>query len=178
MPRKGTTGDNLAYALAVMKSFIASTMKVRRYATLDAPIPIPLESESKLSGAWPRIEQLSNREWNTLRRTVDAIATSRLSSYSMRMASYAVRKQAPEFVHHGLMGLIVDNNTMDYREVLGAGCLLYDACLRLKVGPDDLFRGAARFATKERTALLIGYLESPHSTKYPEGDGLLATGHA
>jgi hypothetical protein len=81
------------------------------------------------------------------------------------MATAALRTTSAEHVVQGLMALVLDDEYLDYRDILTDATVLYDASLRVKIGPDDLFARCAQFAAPKRRALLVDYLRPPGYTK-------------
>ena len=68
----------------------------------------------------------------------------------------SVRSGNAQVIWHGILGLTVDSDRLEYRDVCTKAVLLYDAATRLKVNPEELFRRAKPFA-------------SPSSKSYSKG---------
>lgn len=66
-----------------------------------------------------------------------------LGAYSERMASLAVRKHDEELIFLGLLALSVDGWRWEWRDNIIILALHYDACKRIGVNPDVMFKKAA-----------------------------------
>lgn len=133
-----------------------------------------LDAEERLSNKWTEFELLNTTDWNDIRSLIDEHASGKLLAYGMRMAFLAVRHRKQVGVWHGLMGLVVDNDILDYRDVLTVATLLYDAATRLEASPEVMFQRAIVRAAPRRAKLLKGYLVAPDFTKSVQSMGFEA----
>src|SRR5262249_23317668 len=133
-----------------------------------------LDVEEQLSNKWTEFESLTTSDWNDISASIDEIKSGCLLVYGMRMAFLSVRSRKPLGVWHGLMGLVLDNDILDYRDVLRVATLLYDAATRLGASPEELFQRAIIHATSRRCELLKGFLTAPDFTKSIRSKGFEA----
>jgi hypothetical protein len=135
-----------------------------------------LSVEAQLSERWVDFETLSSRDWDDIRASVDEACSGYLLVYGMRMAFLSVRAKKQIGIWHGVMGIVVDGDILDYRDVLSVATLLYDAALRLEANPAVLFQRGLRHATPKRRELLESFLSGPDFTKSIRSKGFEAIG--
>ena len=150
---------------SALNDFAASTALANYNVSNCHKLPLPLDAEVRLSNAWEAFEALSEEECKAVRAGIVLEVAARLLTYGMRMAMYAVRTAKVEHIEHGLMGLVMDEDLLDDRFVLMIASVLYDAAVRIGVNPADLFQRTVRFATTNRSDLLLGYLAGPDYMK-------------
>ena len=121
--------------------------------------------EEHLSRTWEEFRSLSSADWDEIRSLVDVTLAGTLLSYSMRMAILAVRGRDVRRLRDAVMGLVVDNDLVDFRDLVTHACLVYDAAKRTGVDPESLFRAAMRYAIAGRRRLLEDYLAGPSYNK-------------
>ena len=124
-----------------------------------------LSFEEGLSRTWSEFRELGATAWHELRSRVDASLAGLLLVYSMRMSILAVRHREKHRLYDAAMGLVIDNDLLDYRDVLTVACLIYDAATRIGIDPSMPIRDAMTHATLARRNLLEGYLTGPSYTK-------------
>jgi len=130
-----------------------------------------LDFEQQLSSTWDDFEALVSVEWGDIRSFVDPRLAGTLLVYSMRMSMLVVRNRDKRRLRDAVMGLVVDKDLLDYRDLLTIASLAYDAALRIGADPKTYFRRAIRYATADRRQLLETYLDSPSHMKSIESMG-------
>ncbi|MCL6508392.1 MAG: hypothetical protein K6T59_15360 [Bryobacteraceae bacterium] len=135
-----------------------------------------LSTEAQLSERWGDFETLSSQEWDDIRASVDDVCAGYLLVYGMRMAFLSVRAKKQIGIWYGVMGIVVDDDILDYRDVLSVATLLYDGALRLEANPAVLFHRGLRHATRKRRELLESFVSAPAFTKLIRSKGFEAIG--
>jgi hypothetical protein len=161
--------------MLVLDAFFSSMRKAQDYTVFacDKQTTI-LEAEDRLSEKWTGFESLSTDDWREIRSVIDLTGAGLLLVYAMRMSIFAVREKSVAKIWYGLMGIVLDNDVLDYRDVLSIATLLYDAAVRLQVPAEDLFHRASTHATPQRARLLDGFVRAPAFTKSIRSKGFEA----
>jgi hypothetical protein len=109
-------------------------------------VPLPLEVETALCDVWCELESLSECGWSTLRSWITRRCAGHLLTCSLRMAVLAVRTSEKRYVFDGLMGLVMDDDSLDQPDVCVFACVLYDAAVRTGADANELIQRARRYA--------------------------------
>lgn len=158
--------------LLVLEKFYSKANAIDEYTLKSChKIRHILDFEEQLSNRWTDFELLTGADWIDIRASIDQLLAGNLLVYGMRMAFLSVRSKKELGIWHGLMALVLDNDLLDYRDVLTIATLLYDGATLLGVCPDGLFQRAMLHATTRRSELLKGYLTAPSFTKSVESKG-------
>ena len=86
-----------------------------------------------------------------------------LQSFAERMSILGVRESSPERLFDGLVALVIEDFSADYRETMPIVSLLYNSALRIAADPQDLFEQAAAIASPESAQILREFTQSPQS---------------
>lgn len=94
-----------------------------------------------------------------------------LTFFAVRMAVYGVRSQNAQVVELGLLGLVLDDNLVDYREVLKALVIIEDCAKRLGLDLGTILGRYLHLASAKRRETIEEYL-----SRTPEWRGLRIMG--
>ncbi len=141
-------------------------------------LPFLLEVEEDLSVWMPRFESFDEQARKRIREMVSLELAAKFLTFSLRIATFSIRTSNLEFILSGALALVVDDDLLDFRDVLRVTCVLYDAGVRLKCKPDAFLQRAAAVATPMRSSLLrenfLGgpdYMKSIRSMGFEAVDG-------
>src|SRR5437667_360485 len=142
------------------------SMESGKYRLFNCPeLPYLLRIEYDLATALAGLDRLSGAEWEAVRARIDKWLAAKLRAFSLRMATMAIRSRKVEFLECGIIGLILDKDIQEDRDVCAVCCVLYDAANRIGTSPELAFKKMARFATPGRSNLLHEYLAAESYVK-------------
>ena len=153
--------EHANFVRALRESLIEDCYNIFFYHEVEGT----LDFEEELSRNWDEFESLASAEWAEIRSIVDASLAGTLLIYSMRMSTLAVRGGNPRRLRDAVMGLVVDTDLLDSRDIIVAATLAYDAATRIGADPEQLLRASMKYATPARKNLLDEYLRGPSFTK-------------
>lgn len=124
---------------------------------LGDDLSIPLNSELAFLEANP-ITAIKTADLSGARLSLTLRDAYCLASFAVRVSVYAVRTNAPQCIEPGVLCLVLDDNIIDWRDVLAAISLVDDCANRLRVNLYSLFLNVAQLATEERQGTIFrGY---------------------
>ena len=121
------------------------------------PIAIPLDVEEELSPAMRLFVRVSGSDRDAIRAAVTDRIGSKLAVYAARMASLGVRRGSEQVLLDGVTALAIDDDVVDWRDILVSLSLLCNACRRLGL-EYGAFLTIADSAIPERRKLLREYI--------------------
>lgn len=91
--------------------------------------------------------------------------------YAYYAAIYAVRLDDPETLKRGVLALAIENNRLDYRDVMGLLSLLNHSAARLGVQPDSVFSEVMPLAPTQFANMLKGFIQRSGDDRAIRGFG-------
>lgn len=122
-------------------------------------IEIPLPSEQALLEAIEQSAPLGEAELLPFRKNLTIRDTYSLLIFAVRMAILAARTGAPGIFRAGLLGVVVDDEVADWRDVLTALSIIEDCASRIGLDFRSELEKALELATEgRRKTIHEGYL--------------------
>jgi hypothetical protein len=118
-----------------------------------------LSAEKELFDALVELDDYKSIGSYSIREIIDGNLSAMLLVFSMKMATFAVRARDERGILCGLLAIVLDNDKMDGRDIIGLCCILHDAASRIGIRADTIFERAAQFATPSRRSQLFSFLE-------------------
>src|SRR5437588_7096030 len=126
--------------LSVALRAFQSAFSLDTYNLADAHrLPFVFPAEEDLAGALPIFAALPLEAQQNIRSSVDIDLCAKLLTFALRMATYAVRRRTETYIRSGLLGLTLDDDVADYRDVTRVLCALRDGSCRLCVNFESIF---------------------------------------
>jgi len=86
-------------------------------------------------------------------------------AYARRAAVESVRTNDPGLLKRGLIGLAIENATVDLRDTLPFVAFLYNSALKLNLNATDLLRGVGQDACPRFRRVVEGFLERDEASR-------------
>ena len=138
---------------------------------------LPLESELQLVVAIQMVKGVSKRDCDEFRQLLNVRDAYSLVIFSVRMAVLAVRKQDSSFLRTGLIGLVLDDGVVDWRDVIVALAIIEDCSARIAINSETVIESVLGLATTQRRSdICTNYLTRPSNMRSVEVLGFCATG--
>lgn len=146
---------------------------------LGKPLPIPTGSELLFLEEIQVASAISTIQLDSIRKDLSIAQGYQLVIFAIRMAILAVRISRPDFLVSSLIGIVADDDAVDYRDVLRAIAIIEDCASRLRIDFDSEIKNACRFASARRRSLILqGYLSRPVDMKGIAVMGFTAVGES
>ena len=146
---------------------------------LGKPVPLPTDDELLFLNEIQNASDLSANQLEIFRDSLSIRQCYDLVIFAVRMAVLAVRINCPNYLTAAFLGLVVDDNTADFRDILSAIAIIENCAMRLNMDFVDVVDNAFRLATPERRDLIKnGYLSRPPNMKGIAVMGFKASGDA
>ena len=129
----------------------------------DLPFEEFLPAEEEMRFVLPKVVQLDTGAFATLRASIDMHLAVLLNRFARRMANAAVQLNNDDLVCVALVGVSLDNDLLDDRDVYGTGALIIDSLSRRNLDASTLFTRYLSLATENRRALLTRQLKTAPS---------------
>lgn len=111
------------------------------------PKPIPLELDERVLAFIMHYLHSSEKARENLKTLFNLEIVRTFLAFAERMASYAIRKNDPTILQHGLYALaIVPSSIEDVREMIILLGLFSNSCKLLNLDENKVFQDAAQFA--------------------------------
>jgi hypothetical protein len=134
-------------------------------------IPLP----EALLEVLPAIVELSREDLEAMRAKVGRREARILDTFVMRMAILAVRRADPEIIKKSIVGLFLDNDVLDYRDVLTTVSIVNDCASRVGIDPREVIARFQAIANAHRWSTIIdGFFSRTPEMKKPETMGYKA----
>ncbi len=166
--------SELLSCIADLGAYARLEKRYRLFYSNGLSIPQPLES--RLSLCIYECLTINNSDLCRLRAGVDSNMGDAICVYAARMASLAIRNHEAQIVVGGMIALALDDDIVDYRDVLASLCLLCDASQRLMRFDPESINAILQLATPKRSRLLRRYVNSRVGVTTPEMMGFVPTG--
>lgn len=135
---------------------------------LMEPVGIPTANESKLVKALGESAPVSLGEIEQLRSQITVRESYWLLVFTLRMAVLAVRTTDARVLKSALLGAIIDDDVLDWRDVLIALSLLEYCAKSLGVDLPAEFGELVTVASLHRRATIALYFRRPSDWRTPE----------
>jgi hypothetical protein len=127
---------------------------------LGKPVAIPTDAELTLLEAMAETVPALVGDLVSVRKNVKEVAHGySLIQFAIRMAVLAVRRDNPDILITSLPGLILDDDKVDWRDILRALSIIENCAVRLGIEFRPAVENLCQFATpKRRHTIVEGYL--------------------
>lgn len=157
-------------------AFLDTVSRTPGYVGMRSTVPMPSPSEASLLGALARFTPRSREDLSRVAPKVHVRQADLLGAFSIRMATLAVRQQDTNLLHLGTFALVMDDDVVDYRDILLTLAVLDDASARIGADFGAVIADAAVVATKRQQAIIDGYLSRPPDLRGIAVMGITASG--
>lgn len=126
--------------------------------SLIDPAPNPLDDALReIAGRYAASDSVQRA---AIRDSIDMDGFYILMTFGKRSAVLAMREKKAEIVRHGLTGIaMIDQQRVDFRDILMCLALLYHAANRVGADADKMFRETALLAEPEVRKQIAGFVE-------------------
>ena len=122
--------------------------------------PAPNSLDDALREITGRYATSDPQQRAALRDSIDMDGFYTLMTFGRRSAVFAMREKKAEIVRHGLTAIaMIDQQRVDFRDILMCLSLLYHAANRLGADADKMFRQTALLAEPEVGKQIVGFAE-------------------
>jgi hypothetical protein len=140
-------------------------------------LPLPTELETKLVVAMERASPLQAEAVRLLREHLSVRDAYALATFAVRMALLAARTARPQLVELALIGLLIDDGVLDYRDLLRALALTEYCAACVGTDFETLIGKMLPLASAGRSAFIRDtYLSRPPDARSLEAVGYAAAG--
>jgi hypothetical protein len=143
----------------------------RSYGAPDFPLGvkcIPTAEELDALAKTHRKLTIGIHEVEALRCLLDLRLAYNAVIFSLRMAVLGVRTHSPEPLRFGLVGLFLDNDMVDWRDMLGALAIAEYCASRVGTELRAEILGVTALATPRRQRTIESYFSRPAEMRTPE----------
>jgi hypothetical protein len=144
---------------------------------LGGPSVIPSTPEQNLLTALEGNPQIDPAELALFRQHLNVRDAYSLVTFAVRMAVWAVRSESPQRLRAGLFTVVIDDGTVDWRDILRALAILEDCSARLGLNFKTEIGQRLDLATDRRRRLISeSYLSRQPAMRSPAAMGFRADG--
>jgi hypothetical protein len=148
-----------------------------RYYGMGGDVGIPTTEELALLRAFENFPPALRNELAPIAKTLTLRQADLLSAFTVRMATFAVRKNAIHVLRIGTLPLVVDDNLLDWRNVLMVLSIIDDSALRLGTDLESVIQDAIALASDRRRTTINEYLLRPPAFRGIKVMGIEALGN-
>lgn len=134
--------------------------------------PIPCNLDERVRALIDLFMSASMKQRQMMFPLVTRRISGVLLAFAERMAAAGVRENSRQHLLRGLIALIIENYSIDWRDVITCMAPLYHASGRIGVDPQELFDDAASYADNEVAGNLAAF-----PRRRPEDRSLQAFGY-
>jgi hypothetical protein len=144
---------------------------------LGGTVPILSDAEHRLVGEITMAMPIATDAVQEIRAGLSRLEAYALVIFAIRSAVAAVRCEDSVILRAGLVGIVIDDELVDWRDILRALALIESCAGRLKVEFAEAIHALSEaFATRGRRETVRGYLERTPDMRRAEVMGYTATG--
>jgi hypothetical protein len=126
---------------------------------MGGSIPIPTQSEQDLLNLFIDAPLLTSDVAATFRNTLTQVDAYSLAIFAVRMAVLGVRTNSERPLVSSFWAIVIDNDLLDWRDVLACLAIIEDCCLRIGCDFRQLAHLHLELATQRRKKTIFdGYL--------------------
>lgn len=128
--------------------------------------PKPNDFDAALAELSRRYAQSDAPARAEMRRAIEMEQLYTLLKFANRAAVFALRERSAARLTDGFSAIaMVEQERVDYRDILWALATLHHSAARIGANPEKLFRDAAALAEPETAELILGFLKQPAKDK-------------
>ena len=130
---------------------------------------IPLASETEFLKTIETSQPIQPVEIAPARKELSLPQAYSLVIFAVRMAIHAVRTGDPRLLRAGLIGLVVDDSLVDWRDILAACSIIEDCASRLGIDFRHDIEKVVDLATERRQETIVsGFLQREPRMRKPD----------
>jgi hypothetical protein len=161
--RSRTMSDEISKVLGdAVDAFLETVPAKVCYRGMGGDVEIPTPAELSLVRAFEASPPRSREDLIPIARRLNLHKAYVLGAFALRMAVLAARSDAIRVLRSGIFGLVIDDDLIDYRDVLVVLSAIEDCSHRLGTDLKTVVEGAASVATERRYNTIVNdYLARP-----------------
>jgi hypothetical protein len=123
-----------------------------------------------------RADELSEKAVAEVGRQIGVGQAYLLAGFAFRCALQGARTGSCRILRGGMLGLVLDRDQLDWRDVLVELSIIEDCSVRIGSDLRGSLEHVLRFATEKRRQTMVGYLNSPPQFRGLGVMGMVAVG--
>jgi len=142
----------LAEAISAFLETVPSSV---RYRGMGGDVEIPTSAEMSLVRVFEALFPRCRDDLAPIARGLNVDQSYRVAAFSVRVATLAARTNAIHLLRAGTLGLVVDDNLVDYRDVLMGLSVVDDCTSRLGADLGFVMQDAISVASDRRRDTIV-----------------------
>jgi uncharacterized protein with NRDE domain len=161
--------SSVAEAMQIMK-------QAMEHAKKQKPRTVLTDDESRLLDTIVRLRPIRASDLEKVRSQLTTVTADQIITFAEDAAEIAARTNRPELLLPGLLGLVVDLDQNDWRDVLTTMSVINDCVLRLQINFEKEISSLLSLATDRRRQTIEGFFKRTPEERRLCYFGLAATG--
>ncbi|HWE92735.1 MAG TPA: hypothetical protein VG269_02070 [Tepidisphaeraceae bacterium] len=142
------------------------------YYGMGGDVEIPTSAELSLIRIFETLVLRSRDDVTAIAGELSTHQAYVLATFSVRMAIFAARTNALLELHASTFGMVIDDNLLDWRDVLVALSVIEDCAVRIGTDLSSIMQGAINVASDRRRYTIV----SDYLSRSPEMRGIKVMG--